>query len=486
MATAIFIIIIVASLILAAMAARGRDVLNLEEYIVGGRSFSGFLLFFLAVGEIYSIGTMVGLPGGIYAKGASYGIWFLGYILLSYSVGYFMAPLIWRAGKHYGALTLPDIFKIHYSSRALEVVAALTTFAFLIPWAELQFTGLQVALGALGFNLSRTTATVITALIACAYIILSGVRSPALISIMKDILLFVAIVIVGVLAAIAVGSVQKVFVSAQHISPSSLSMGGGEPLTFALTTIVFQAFGFMALTSQYIFTGRSERTVRRTYILMPLYMLMYPFLIIAAYYAISEAPNLEHANTALFAAAVELLPTWLTGLVAGAAALSGLLILATLSLQLGSTLSRNITPNLHATAQRRLTQVTLVFYLALTATLTILWPTLMLDLISVAYYFVTQMLVALFGVLFIWWFSALGLTLGMIVGNVVVVILYALNVDTLGINPGLVALGVNLLVATGVSLVIKNKSSHLPIARLGEASKPSTKNSHRNVDQSLT
>ncbi len=468
MATVIFAAIIVASLILAVLAARGRDVLNIEEYIVGGRSFSGFLLFFLAVGEIYSIGTMVGLPGGIYAKGASYGIWFLGYILLSYSVGYFMAPLIWRAGKRYGALTLPDIFKSHYSSRSLEVVAALTTFAFLIPWAELQFTGLQVALGALGFNISRTVATVVAAVLACAYIILSGVRSPALISIMKDILLFVAIIIIGVIAASAAGGVQHVFTAARHLKPSSLIVGGGQNLTYALTTIVFQAFGFMTITSQYIFTGRSERTVKRTYILMPLYMLMYPFLIIAAYYAVSAVPHLKHANTALFAAAVQLLPSWLLGLVAGAAALSGLLILATLSLQLGATLSRNITPTLHATAQRRLTQITLVVYLAVTATLTILAPTLMLDLISLAYYFATQMLVALFGVLFVRWFSTLGLTIGMIAGNVAVLLLYFLHVNAAGINLGLIALGVNFLVTSAVSAMVKDRTSYPPMAAYRE------------------
>src|ERR671938_1899601 len=112
-AAVVFGAIIIISLIVAFLASRGRDVLQIEEYLVGGRSFSGFLLFFLAVGEIYSIGTMVGLPGGIYAEGASYGIWFLGYILLAYPIGYFLAPLIWRAGKKYNAMTLSDLFGKH-------------------------------------------------------------------------------------------------------------------------------------------------------------------------------------------------------------------------------------------------------------------------------------------------------------------------------------------------------------------------------------
>lgn len=466
MATLVFGAIIALSLVIAFLTARGRDVLQIEEYLVAGRSFSGFLLFFLAVGEIYSIGTMVGLPGGIYAEGASYGVWFLGYILLAYPVGYFLAPLVWRAGKRYGAMTLPDVLKGHYRSRLLEVAAALTFFAYLIPWAQLQFAGLQVALGALGFGISPVAATMVAALIAFAYIIFSGVRAPANISILKDILLFVAIVIVGVAAAAAAGGVSNVFGDVGRLDPSSLTIGGGQAMTFALTTIVFQAFGFITVTTPFIFTGRSEATVKRTYIAMPLYMLMYPFLIFAAYYAISSSPDLEQPNAALFAAAVELLPSWLLGLVAGAAALSGLLILAVLSLTIGGILSRNITPDLTDTSQRRLTQVVVTVYLIVTAALTILAPTLMLDLISLAYFFVTQLLPALLGVLLVRQFSAVGLTTGLVAGNATVFLLYFSQLSVSGINIGLIALLVNFLVTFAVSAVAKNRSSRVPVAAL--------------------
>jgi SSS family solute:Na+ symporter len=478
-ATVVFAAIILLSLVLALLAARGRDVLRIEEYLVASRSFSGVLLFFLAVGEIYSIGTMVGLPGGIYAEGAGYGAWFLGYILLAYPVGYFLAPLVWRAGERYGALTLPDVLKGHYGSRLLEVTAALTFFAYLIPWAQLQFTGLQVALGALGFGISPTTATVVAAVIAFAYIIFSGVRAPANISILKDILLFCAIVVVGIAAASAAGGISSVFESAEQINPSSSRIEGGQAMTFALTTIVFQAFGFITLTTPFIFTGRSEATVKRTYIVMPLYMLMYPFLILAAYYAISAVPDLEQPNAALFAASVALLPPWLLGLVAGAAALSGLLILAVLSLTIGGVLSRNITPNLTDTSQRRLTQVVVTVYLIGTAALTILAPTLMLDLISLAYFFVTQLLPALLGVLFVQRFSALGITAGLIVGNATVLLLHFSQTNTAGINLGLIALLANFLVTIAVSAASKSRSSLAPVAA---SRRPQT----RQVERSTT
>jgi SSS family solute:Na+ symporter len=197
---------------------------------------------------------------------------------------------------------------------------------------------------------------------------------------------------------------------------------------------------------------------------MPLYMLMYAFLIFAAYYAIGSATDLADPNTALFAASVELLSPALLGLLAGAAAISGLLLLAVLSLTIGGILSRNMRPNLTDTSQRRLTQIVVTVYLIVTSVFTILAPTLMLDLISLAYFFVTQLLPALLGTLFVRRFSAIGLTAGLICGNAAVILLYFLHVDVAGINLGLVALVVNFLVTFAVSAARKDPSPTPPTA----------------------
>lgn len=107
MTLATFALIMAVALGLGIASRRGVKKVDMEDYLVAGRSFGAILLFVLAVGEVYSIGTMVGFPGGIYARGASYGIWFMGYILLAYPIGYFLLPLMWRAGKRYGATTSP-------------------------------------------------------------------------------------------------------------------------------------------------------------------------------------------------------------------------------------------------------------------------------------------------------------------------------------------------------------------------------------------
>ena len=107
MTALVFIALMAFSVVLAFMAKRGVIADSMDDVMVAGRSFGAFMVFFVTVGETYGIGTMIGVPGAIYSKGISYSLWFLGYILLGFVVGYFMNPAIWRMGKISGAMTMP-------------------------------------------------------------------------------------------------------------------------------------------------------------------------------------------------------------------------------------------------------------------------------------------------------------------------------------------------------------------------------------------
>ena len=142
MTALVFIALMAFSVVLAFMAKRGVIADSMDDVMVAGRSFGAFMVFFVTVGETYGIGTMIGVPGAIYSKGVSYSLWFLGYILLGFVVGYFMNPAIWRMGKISGAMTMPDCFRWRYGSKALEVLVAVICIVFLLPWMQMQFAGL--------------------------------------------------------------------------------------------------------------------------------------------------------------------------------------------------------------------------------------------------------------------------------------------------------------------------------------------------------
>ncbi|NSX16435.1 sodium:solute symporter family protein [Cupriavidus taiwanensis] len=444
MTTAVFLGFIVFSLYLAIRSKKGHGAQSMHDFFVASRQFGAFLVFFLAAGEIYSIGTMVGFPGGIYAKGPTYGVWFLGYILLAYPLGYFLGPRIWKAGARYNAITLPDLFKGHYGSRALELIVAGSSILFLLPWGQLQFTGLVAALKGLGWNFDPMHLVMISAALAFTYIAISGVRASAYIAILKDILMVVAIVVTGVAVGWKSG-VGDVFHAASLQVSNQMN---DTQLRFSMSTMLFQALGFyvMPFAVQNFFTARSANTIRRTQVAMPLYMLMYPFLVLASYYAISQDLQLASPNEAFFAAAVRLLPDWLLGLVTAGAALSGLLVLAGICLAIGPIVTRNLLPGLPEPRQKQGAKVVIVIYLVLSIVMTLATPNLMLTLINTTYYGVTQFFPGVMVILFSLKVRPVAIALGIATGQLLAIALYVQQADFGGINLGLVSLGVNLLV----------------------------------------
>lgn len=441
------------SIVLALWAGRAAKGGGISEFLVGGRSFPAWLVYFLAVGEVYSIGTMIGFPAGIYAKGASYGIWFLGYILLAYAIGYFVAPLLWRAAKHYDAMTVPDVFGRHLGGgRPLELVTCVTLLIALVPWGQYQFIGLQVVLSNLGLHLRPAQCVVLAGLIAFVYIAVSGIRSPAFVSILKDAFMLLGVVLVGLAAVLAAGGTAQI-TGPQALAPAQTTMGGSA-LLFAMSTILFQSVVFyLGFGSAYVFPARSERAVKSSVVWMPLYMLIYPFLVLAAYYGVKRHPGLADPNTVFMVTARGLLPEWLLGLVAAGAALSGVLVLAATALTIGGLVSRNLVPHVPPSAQRRWTVLVVGAFLVLGAVLTLVASTLMLTVLNLTYNLLAQVVPGWLAVLFARRVRAAAVATGMVVGVVAAIALYAGGVTLGGFNPGLVSMGLNLLVVAGWSLL---------------------------------
>lgn len=456
MATIIFFLLIAFSILLAIFSKRGHPTQSAKDFFVASGQFNTFLVFFLSAGEIYSTATMVGLPGGIYAKGPTYGVWLLGYILLAYPVGYFLGPKIWEAGRRYDAVTLPDLFAKHFNCRWLEIIIAVTAILFLLPWGQLQFTGLIAALDALGWQIKPTYLVAISAILAFTYVAISGIRASAYIAILKDVLMVVAIVVVGVAVSTEVG-VSTVFRAAHAKFSNAMS---SKELVFSMSTILFQSIGFYVLpfNVQNIFTAKSSNTIRRTQIFMPLYMFMFPFLIVSAYYAISQNLNLTSPNQAFFVAATRLLPNWLIGVIAAATALSGLVVLAGICLGISSIFTRNIISNLPESRQKGSAKIVIVGYLLISIALTLLTPNLMLTLVNTAYNGITQFFPGVIIVLLSLRVRAVAVAAGLLVGQILTIILYVNHTDLYGFNVGLISLIVNVVVVLVMTLMARQSA----------------------------
>jgi len=258
-------------------------------------------------------------------------------------------------------------------------------------------------------------------------------------------------VVTGLAVAGEVGVAKVFHVASEHVS----NRMNDEQLRFSMSTILFQSLGFymMPISVQFIYTAKSADTIRRTQVAMPLYMLMYPFLVLASYYALTRSDTLATANEAFFVAATHLLPSWLLGLVAAAAALSGLLVLTGMCLAIGPIVTRNLLPHLPESRQKAGAKGVIVVYLIVSILMTLMAPNLMLTLINTTYYGVTQFLPGMIVILFSLRVRPSAVVLGILTGQLMAVVLYLEKVDLGGINLGLPCLAANVVVMVVLNLL---------------------------------
>jgi solute:Na+ symporter, SSS family len=332
---------------------------------------------------------------------------------------------------------------------------------FLSVWGQLQFTGLIAALHGLGWTFPPVVLVLISAALAFVYIAISGVRSTAAIAVLKDVIMILAIIVTGV-AVLWKFDVRHVFETASAHVRNTMNP---EELRFSMSTIFFQSLGFICvpMLTQFLFTAKSDQTIRRAQIAMPLYMFMYPFLVLASYYALSANLHLASPNDAFLAAAVQLLPGWLLGTVAAGAALSGLLVLAGLCLALGPLVSRNLMPHTPEARQKNVARLVVAIYLAASMVLTLATPNLMLVLINTAYFGFTQFFPGLIAVLFLRNLNPVALGLGILAGQSAAIYANYAGLHFGGVNVGLVCLGLNVAIALVGSLAFRVKQGTQPI-----------------------
>ncbi len=465
MALAAFIVVLLIAFGIALASKRGAIGSSMHDVMVASGSFGGFLLFFIMVGEIYSVTTMIGGPGSIYARGTTYGIWYIGYILLAYVVGYFVNPAIWKLGQLSKASTISDILGWRFNSKSLQFVVALAGIVFLTPLAQNQFAGMGIVLRYLDIGISFNIGIILSCILAFVFIAIAGIRAPAWVSVFKDILLIAVIIAVGGIAISSTdGGIVSIFKDVADKMPEMLVVET-QPVTlnvtFFVSTILFQMVGFYMLpvAVQSTLTSKNERNLRRNSILMPIYMLMFPFLVIIAYFALLNMPGLENKDFA-FLAVAELLPHWVIGLVAGGATLTAVLVLALYVLSIGGLFSKNILglfkPDMNEKTMVKLTNLFTALVLIVAAFCALFLPNLMANVLMVGYAGLTQVFAAMMCAFFWKRATKQGVVSGLIVGYIAVFVLKnAFTVMPFGITYGAYAMLINIIVIVAVSFMTK-------------------------------
>src|SRR6266705_2886833 len=242
--------------------------MSLEQWTVGGRGFGPILMWLLMAGEIYTTFSFLGASGWAYSRGGP-ALYILAYLALANVVAFFILPPIWDLGREHGLQTQPDFFLSQYRSKYLAAFVAVVGVAFIIPYLQLQLTGLGIIVEVASFGgITRTPAMVIAFTIVAAFVLTSGVRGVAWVSVLKVFLLLFAAVFVGIAVPyIYFGGIGPMFTALARAKPSHLVMPGAtENLGHGwyMSTVLLTALGFYMWPATFgaSFTAKSGDTLR--------------------------------------------------------------------------------------------------------------------------------------------------------------------------------------------------------------------------------
>ena len=337
----ISIIVVLGSLI--GLSARFHRKMDLEQWTCGGRGFGLVLVWLLMAGEIYTAYTFLGASGWAYSRGAPV-LYILGYAPLAYVISFYILPPIWEAGRKHGLQTQADFFQMRYGSKYLAAFVALIGVVCLIPYLQLQLTGLGLIVEVASFGgIQRTPAMIIAFSLVAAFVYVSGVRGIAWVSILKDSLMLGAAVFLGIAVPhIYFHGIGGMFQALVRSKPAHLVMPGATTNlghAWYISSVLLIAFGFYMWPHFFAaaFTARSAKTLARNAIVLPLYAITQPLIFFVGLSALLVLPGLSNGDLSLLAVVRKTFPAWFLGAVGGAGALTAM-VAAAIQLLTGATL----------------------------------------------------------------------------------------------------------------------------------------------------
>jgi solute:Na+ symporter, SSS family len=311
------------------LARRGRQ-MGLEQWTVAGRSFGAPLVFLLMAGEIYTTFTFLGGSGFAYGRGGPT-YYILCYATLAYVMSYFMLPPIWRYAKDHGLYSQSDFFVRKYDSPALGVIVSLVGIVALVPYLVLQFKGLGIIVEIAGYGaVSSTLAVWIGAAVATAYVMVSGVRGSAWTSVVKDAMILLVVVFLGLYFPLHYyGGLGAMFAAIELAKPGfTVLPAHGESVWWFSSTVLLTALGFYMFPHSFgsIYTARSARVIRQNAVFLPIYQLILLFVFFVGFAAILQVPGLKgpEIDLALLKLSAKTFDPWIVGVIGAAGVLTAL------------------------------------------------------------------------------------------------------------------------------------------------------------------
>ena len=197
----------------AAAHWRKGDLDQLHEWGLGGRRFGTLITWFLVGGDIYTAYTFIAVPALAFGAGAV-AFFAVPYTIMIYPMLFLVFRRLWHVCHKHGYITAGDFVRGRFGNRWLALAVTVTGIVATMPYIALQLVGIQVVVGALGISGSGVIADLpllVAFVVLAAFTYSSGLRAPASIAIVKDILIYATALAAIIVIPIQLGGFGKIF-----------------------------------------------------------------------------------------------------------------------------------------------------------------------------------------------------------------------------------------------------------------------------------
>lgn len=384
----IFLFLVVAAIgFMASRWRRADDLLKLDEWGLGGRSFGTFVTWFLLGGDLYTAYTFVAVPALIFGAGAV-GFFAVPYTIVVYPLVFIFMPRLWSVSHANGYVTPADFVGGRHGSKLLALAVALTGILATMPYIALQLVGIQVVLDVMGIGGGAHTAWYLKDLplflafvLLAAYTYTSGLRAPALIAFVKDALIYVVIIVAVIYIPIKLGGFGHIFGAANdHLTSTNPTTHKPFGTLIPKSEASQWAYGTLALGSAMalfmyphsvtgVLAARSRKTIRRNMAILPAYSFLLGLIALLGFMAwaapgVADAVKNAGGNAQLSVPMLfdHMFPSWFAGVAFAAIGIGALVPAAIMSIAASNLFTRNIyrtffRPNATAREETRVAKI---------------------------------------------------------------------------------------------------------------------------------
>ena len=329
---------------------------SLEEWGLAGRSFGTWITWFLLGGDLYTAYTVIAVPAALYGAGAN-GFFAVPYAVIAYPYMMLVLPRLWTVCHRHGYVTFADFVGGRYSFRPLTMAIAATGLMALMPYIALQLVGIRVVLAALGLHGEWPLA--LAFLILAAYTYSAGLRAPAVIAIVKDVMLYGMVLVAIVWLPYRLGGYAHIFAVANaalaaHTPAASTALAPRQFMGYS-TLAIGSAIALMLYphTATAVLSAASANTVRRNAAMLPAYSFLLGLIALLGYVALAAGIVTKDTSAVIPLLFLKMFPEWFAGFSLAAIAIGALVPAAIMSIAASNLFTRNLWGEVASSLGRR-------------------------------------------------------------------------------------------------------------------------------------